>query len=95
MNNLNIQHDLGKKQFFVRMPSGRAYLSYKHPDDGTLELVETFVPKQARNSGVASKLAEHVLELAEEQQLKIEVNCPFVASFIEDHPEYQKLVVGS
>jgi uncharacterized protein len=58
-----------------------------------LVLVHTEIPEQLRGSGVASTLAKTGLDWAREHHMKIDVVCPFVAAFLEKHPEYSDLIL--
>jgi len=42
--------------------------------------------------GVATHLARAVLDAARARGLRVVARCPFVAKYIDEHPEYQDLV---
>ena len=58
-----------------------------------LALLETEVPESLRGSGIAGMLAKTALDYAREHHLKVDVICPFVAGYLETHPEYSDLVL--
>ena len=58
-----------------------------------LALLHTEIPEALRGSGIASTLAETALDWARDHHLKVDVVCPFVAAFLETHPEYSDLVL--
>ena len=58
-----------------------------------LALLHTEIPEALRGSGVASTLAQTALDWARDHHLKVDVVCPFVAAFLETHPEYSDLVL--
>jgi uncharacterized protein len=58
-----------------------------------LALLHTEIPDALRGSGIASTLAETALDWARDHHLKVDVVCPFVAAFLETHPEYSDLVL--
>ena len=58
-----------------------------------LGLLETSVPEALRGSGMAGMLAKTALDYAREHHLKVDVVCPFVAGYLESHPEYSDLVL--
>ena len=58
-----------------------------------LALLHTEIPDALRGSGIASTLAQTALDWARDQHLKVDVVCPFVAAFLETHPEYSDLVL--
>lgn len=69
-----------------------AYLEYSLGGD-VLELIHTEVPKELRNEGLASALAERALKWAREKNYKVDVICPFVRDYVSKHPEYADLVL--
>jgi len=58
-----------------------------------LELIHTEVPEALRGEGIASTLVKTALDYAREKNMKVDVVCPLVAGYIENHPEYQDLVL--
>jgi len=58
-----------------------------------LALLHTEIPEALRRSGIASTLAQTALDWARDHHLKVDVVCPFVAAFLETHPEYSDLVL--
>ena len=58
-----------------------------------LALLHSEIPESLRGSGVASTLAQTALDWAREHHMKVDVVCPFVAAFLENHPEYSDLVL--
>jgi predicted GNAT family acetyltransferase len=58
-----------------------------------LALLHTEIPDALRRSGIASTLAQTALDWARNHHLKVDVVCPFVAAFLETHPEYSDLVL--
>ena len=43
--------------------------------------------------GLATRLARGVLDAARARGLRVVAQCPFVAQYVDEHPEYQDLVV--
>jgi uncharacterized protein len=58
-----------------------------------LALLHSEIPEALRGSGVASTLARTALDWARANHMKIDVVCPFVAAFLETHPEYSDLIL--
>jgi predicted GNAT family acetyltransferase len=69
-----------------------AYLEYSLSGN-VLELTHTEVPKKLRGAGLASSLAETALQLARENNLKVDIICPTVQEYVTKHPEYADLVL--
>jgi predicted GNAT family acetyltransferase len=76
-------------QFEVELDGEKAvlvYRFYKHD----IALMHTEVPDALEGKGIASALARAAFAYAESQQKPVIVYCPFVAGFIQKHPEYKK-----
>jgi uncharacterized protein len=58
-----------------------------------LALIHTEIHESLRGSGIASTLARTALDWARENHMKVDVVCPFVAAYLETHPEYSDLVL--
>ena len=59
---------------------------------GTITLLHTETPTQARGQGIASRLVEGVLEAARARGLKVIPRCAFVRAYIAKHPEFRDLL---
>lgn len=68
-----------------------AFVSYLKRDP-TIFLTHTEVPKELEGRGLGSVLARGVLERARDAHWQVVPRCPFIAKYIERHPEYQPLV---
>src|ERR1700733_9129380 len=91
-----------KKRIPERVESGRfelerdglvATLDYTL-DSNVLTLLETEVPERLRGTGIAGALAQSALEWARENGRKVDVVCPYVASYLQSHPEFADLLLG-
>ncbi len=60
--------------------------------DGVITLVHTEVDPAHGGQGHAATLARGALDDARSRGLKVVPSCPYVASYIEKHPEYADLV---
>jgi predicted GNAT family acetyltransferase len=61
-------------------------------DEEHIVYTRTLVPEELGSQGLASKMARTALEDARARGLKVIPQCPFVAAYVEKHPEYQSLV---
>ena len=59
---------------------------------GRLALIHTEVDPDLRRRGVGTALASGVLDDARTKKMSVRAVCPFIATFIEGHPEYRDLV---
>jgi predicted GNAT family acetyltransferase len=64
-------------------------------DGGRIYYYHTEVPPELGGRGIASSMAKFALDYAREQGLGVVPLCPFVAVYIQRHPEYQALVVDA
>ena len=88
-----VTHDFAARRFEIRSDSGTALLRYV--DEGTvLDLVHTEVPDALEGHGYVSALARAALDYARAKGLRVIPSCPFVTSYIEDHPDDAELVAG-
>jgi uncharacterized protein len=60
--------------------------------DGRIAFVHTTVDASCEGHGFGSRLVAAALDDARRQGLEIVPLCPFVAHYVETHPEYQELV---
>ncbi len=63
-----------------------------HLADGVITLVHTEVDPAHGGQGHAATLARGALDDARSRGLKVVPSCPYVASYIEKHPDYADLV---
>jgi predicted GNAT family acetyltransferase len=68
-----------------------AFISYRR-SSGVVTLLHAQVPPERSGHGLGSKLAQGALQLARMQGLKVVPRCPFIASYIHKHPEFQDLL---
>jgi uncharacterized protein len=61
---------------------------------GVVVLVHTEVDDEFEGSGVGSRMASSVLEELRARGLQVDPVCPFIAAYIERHPEFADLVAG-
>lgn len=93
LSHQNLIHDRAANRF--RLPldhGGEAFIEYVEQGSGTLDLLHTVVPPEARDKGIGSMIVEQVLHYARDQDLRIVPSCAFVAAYLQEHPEYRDLV---
>jgi predicted GNAT family acetyltransferase len=88
----NIRHDSSAHRFTTDVAGSTAYITYREIAGRVLVLDHTFVPPSARGGGIASQLTAHALEYARAGGYQVVPSCPYVARYIERHPEYRDLV---
>lgn len=61
--------------------------------NGEIYLTHTEVPVALEGKGVGSQLVEKVLKDIEKQGLRLVPLCPFVAGYIQKHPDWRRIVM--
>ncbi|MFD9704593.1 GNAT family N-acetyltransferase [Lentzea sp. NPDC059081] len=67
------------------------FLEYRDVS-GVLALVHTEVGEEYGGQGLGAQLAKFALDDAQARGVKVSPLCPFVAKYIEKHPEYRVTV---
>jgi predicted GNAT family acetyltransferase len=80
-----------ESQFETHVDGHVAFVSYLRRGD-TIFFTHTEVPEQLEGRGLGSALARAVLDRARAEQWKVVARCPFIAKYVERHPEYQSLL---
>lgn len=88
---LDIRIDPERGRFVAPVAGAEAFIQYRIEGDGTLHLVRTWVPPEARGGGVGALLAEFALDHARQQGSTVTTSCWFIDGFIDDNPRYQDL----
>ena len=61
--------------------------------DGVIYLTHTEVPMELGGKGIGSQLVEKVLLDIEKKDLRLVPLCPFVAGYIQKHPDWKRIVM--
>ena len=82
-----------EKNRFVLVDSNREIgeITYFFDQKNNLVVDHTGVNPAYRGQGLAQKLVEAVLKMAEEENLKIIPICPYVLAYFQNHPELEVL----
>ncbi|MEX6690003.1 GNAT family N-acetyltransferase [Danxiaibacter flavus] len=83
-----VVNNSSEQQFEIETDGSKAYLTYRFYKQ-SIAFMHTFVPEQLKGQGIASMLATAAFAHAKEMKKQVMVYCPFVASFIKKHPEYE------
>lgn len=87
-------HDnLAERRFELATPHGTAFAAYSLAGD-TITFTHTMVPVEDEGQGIGSRLVAAALGSARARGLTVIPQCPFVAAYIERHPEVQDQVRG-
>ncbi len=82
-----------QQRYELHLTTGTAFIDYL--DRGKVRtLTHAEVPVPLRGGGIAGRLTGGALDLARAEGLKVVPRCPYVATFIDRHPQYQDLLPG-
>ena len=86
----NVRDNTQRHRFELDADGHIAFSEYKRAD-GVLTIMHTEVPAALGGKGVGSALVRGLLDIARAQGLKVIPKCPFVAGYIDKHPDYADL----
>ena len=91
--NLEVRDNEAANRYEADIEGQKAFAAYQRDGD-QITFVHTEVPSSLEGQGVGSRLAQVALDDAKVQGLSVVPACPFIASYIEEHQEYQELVAS-
>jgi len=91
IDDLNVEHNAEARRFEIHYGEDMARLEY-HLRGATIVYTHTVVPRALEGHGIAGRLAREALEYARDTGLRVVPLCPYVADYIEKHPDYGDLV---
>jgi predicted GNAT family acetyltransferase len=90
---LDVIDNTEKGRFEIHLDGDVAFAEYLvRPHAHALVLPHTVTPEAFAGKGVASRLAQYAMAYARSHGLKVIPTCPFMANYIQRHPEVQDLV---
>lgn len=93
-NTPTIRHNTERNRFELPLADSIAVVDY-HMDGNTMVFTHAGVPRQHEGQGIASNVTRAALDYAKEQGYAIRAVCPFVAAYIDRHPDYQQYHTGA
>ena len=91
LSEVTIIHNEEAHRFETQVDGLRAFLEYRRYPD-RIVFTHTEVPPPLEGKGLAAKLAHMALDFARANHLRVVPLCPYVASYIRRHAEFQDLV---
>lgn len=86
-----VRHNPALHRFELDVDGGHALAFYRLAD-GVMTFTHTEVPAYLRGRGIGSQMMHGVLTKVRAQGLKVVPRCPFVADYIDRHPEFADLL---
>ena len=82
-----------KKQYELHVGDLTPKIEYIKHKNGEIYLTHTEVPSALEGKGIGSQLVEQALKDIERQGLRLVPLCPFVAGYIQKHPDWKRIVM--
>ncbi len=92
MSNFALIDNEEAKQYEIQIGDSIARIEYIKAND-KIFLTHTEVPVALEGQGVASAIVKQVLEEVQKNDWTLVPMCPFVAGYIQRHPEWRSLVL--
>jgi predicted GNAT family acetyltransferase len=89
-----VEHEAERQRFVVRFAEGEGELVYRRTAAGALDLVHTGVEPRLRRRGIGESLIRAALTFARTHGLRVIPTCPFVARWLDKHPEERDLIAS-
>jgi uncharacterized protein len=89
-DDIAVSHNESKSQFEAKVDGKVSVAGYKL-SPGTITFTHTSVPEELNGRGIAGKIVAAGLDYARSKGLKVVPQCPYVAKYMERHPEYNDL----
>ena len=93
MENYKLIDNVALHKYEFRIGDLIPRIEYIKTKNGEIYLTHTEVPSALEGKGVGSSLVRLALEDIERQQLRLVPLCPFVAGYVQKHPEWKRLVM--
>lgn len=87
----DIRDNRAEQEFTLDVDGARAVAAYQL-DGGEIVFTHTLVPQRIEGQGIGSRLIRAALDSARDRGLTVVPQCPFVAAYIDRHPEYRDLL---
>lgn len=90
----DVVDNLSANRYEIHDGDAVAFLSYRMKGDA-IEYLHSETPPALQGKGYASAIAKSALEHDKVIGRKVIATCPFVKTYIERHPDYKPLLLGS
>ena len=86
-----VRDNAAEQEFELTVAGRRAVAAYQL-EGARIVFTHTVVPPEIEGRGVGSRLIRGALDAVRDRGLRVVPQCPFVAAYIERHPEYRDLL---
>jgi len=95
VSDYEVRDDADNHRFELLVDGATAGLAmYRHRGEDIVVVTHSEVRPAFRGQGLGNELASRTLELIRSRGQKIVPICPFFARYVEEHPEYDDIVVS-
>ncbi len=84
-----------RNRYEIREDGRLAGFSRYRDEEGVRVFMHTEIHPDFEGAGLGRVLAQEALEDVRRQGRRVAAECPFIASYIRDHPEVQDLLEGA
>ena len=85
---IEVVHNEPARRFEAQVDGELAVAEYVRAGD-TVTFTHTFVPERLRHRGIGTAIARAALDTARAKGWQVIPQCPFIAAFIAQYPEYR------
>lgn len=93
MEDYTLIDNVEAKQYEFHVGNYIPKIEYIKTNTGDIYLTHTEVPAELEGKGIGGQLVKKVLSDIEQKGLRLVPLCPFVAGYIQKHPEWRKIVM--
>jgi uncharacterized protein len=88
---ITVHHNAAASRFEAEV-NGRMCVANYHLVDGVMRIHHTEVPPELEGRGIAGRIVAEALAYADGHGLEVEPWCSFVRSYMQRHPDTQRLL---
>jgi predicted GNAT family acetyltransferase len=89
-----VENDPDRGRYVVKVDGEEAGSAHYVVRDGAVVFTHTVVDPDREGQGIGSRLAKGALEDVVTRGQRFVARCPFVAAYVERHPEYAEHAAG-
>lgn len=93
MEDYELIDNVEEKQYEFHIGKYKPLVEYIKSKNGEIYLTHTEVPAELEGKGIGSQLIKKVLIDIDKQELRLVPMCPFVAGYIQKHPEWKRIIM--
>jgi len=91
VNAVSVRDNSAARRYEMEVDGKSAFITYRRSGD-VVTLLHAEVPRELSGRGLGSALVQGTLELVRSQGQRVVPRCPFIASYIKKHAQFQDLI---